>query len=246
MAAYTTWAKVVALYPRASDVEPDSADQTALIASYSNLFHSFIRQIHKSDLTGTLDEAVTQAVALLIVDELRRRAQTDDDERNVEVSYEHYKGITSQEGAAAHSLIDSIRRGAIVLTQDKADRDIHYPEVTPGSGNTSTGAIDCYLPHEYKSDRTDTFTLKCTTAGRVDAETARFSCYMNYNATAIETDITPSTEWTHITNELYVRFRDTALTGAMFVLNETWTIVAVPPTAEAQSSGPREFDVYLG
>jgi len=245
MAAYTTWTKVQQLYPRADDVEAVGANQTALIAAKQNLFHSFIRHIHKNDLT-TIDEAVSEAVALLIVDELRRRAQTDDDERSVEVSYPHFKGITSPEGAGAHALIHAIREGWIVLTQDKADKDLEYPEVTAAAGNTSTGTVECYLPHEYKSDRIDTFTIKCTTGGRVDVATAVFSVYQNYGATPIGTGLAASGAWAHITNELYIRFLDTALTGAMFVVNDTWTIVAVPPTNPSRSAGPSEYGVYLG
>ena len=79
MASYTTWQKVVDLYPRAADVESDSDNQTALIVAKSNLFHSFIRGIHKDDLTSPYDEPVKEAVALLVVDELRRRTQTDDE-----------------------------------------------------------------------------------------------------------------------------------------------------------------------
>jgi hypothetical protein len=245
MAAYTTWTKVVQLYPRAGDVESVSGNQTALIAAKQNLFHSFIRHIHKNDLT-TIDECVSEAVALLIVDELRRRAQTDDDERSVEVNYPHYKGITTPEGAGAHALIHAIRDGAIVLTQDKSDKDVLYPAVTPATGNTSVGTVECYLPHEYKSDRIDTFTIKCTTGGRVDVATAIFSVYQNFGATPIGMGLAASEAWTHISNELYVRFVDTALTGAMFVVNDTWTIVAVPPTNPSRSTGPTEYGSYLG
>lgn len=244
MASYTTWAKVVELYPRAADVEADSADQTALITAYSGLFHSFIRHIHKADLTSPYDTAVSEAVALLIVDHLRRRAQTDDDERAVTVEYEHYKGITTPEGAAAHATIDSIRRGALVLAQDDSEHDLHYPEVIATSGNTSVGTVQVYLPHEYKSDRSDTIRIVCSTSGRVDDGTAAFSWYLNYNATAVGSGIACSDDWTHLQNELYIRFVDTALTSNSFVATDSWTVTVKPSTNPARASGPRQADVY--
>lgn len=240
---YTTWGKVIDLWPRAGDVEKFDADQTAIITAKCNLFQSYIRLIHKEDLTSPYDEIVKMTVTNLVIDELKTRNITDDAEL-IEVEYDHFKGLVTKHGAAAHSTIDAIRRGAVVLGQDTAEHDVHHPRAIAASGNTSAGTVEVYLPHEYKSDRSDEYLIKITTAGRVDDSTAIFEVYVNNNATASSTGNTCGTGWSHLANELYIRFLDQAQTADQFVLNDTWTITVHPTTGESRTTSPKNFDFY--
>lgn len=241
--AYTTWAQVLALYPPADDVESNSSNQTALIVAKSNYFSSFIRGVHKGALDEPVDEVVNLAVAHLIIGELRLRRRTDDGEMEI-VSFDHISGKFFDEEIRAHAVIQAINRGSIVLTEDHAERDVHHPEAIPDSANTSTGKVSALLPHEYKSNREDTLIIKITTAGRVDDGTAKFDWYRNNAATAEDTAVVMSSDWTHLLNEAYVRFRDSAQSGEQFAINDTWTVTLVPPTSETQSSGLRAVEVF--
>ena len=245
MATYTTWQKVVDMFKLAADVESVGASQTALITAKSNLFQGYIRMIHKEDLTGTLDEIVTMTVANLVAEELKGRCATDDSEW-LDVDYEHFKGRVTRFGAAAHSTIDAIRRGAIVLTQDVAERDLLHPTPIPGSANTSTGKVECYLPHEYKASTVNTYLMKITTAGRVDDGTAKYSVYVNNNVTAASTGNTCSDSWVELGYELYVRFRDGDQSGNEFILNDTFTVTGYPPLSSARTTGPYNLEFFSG
>ena len=242
---YTTWAQVLDLWPRASQVEKFDANQTALITAKCNLFQSYIRLIHKEDLLSPYDEIVKMTVANLVIDELKTRNVTDDSEL-IDVEYDHFMGRVTKHGAAAHSTIDAIRRGAVVLGQDTAAHDVHHPRAIPASGNTSAGKVEVYLPHEYKSDAADEYLIKISTAGRVDDADATFDVFVNNNATAASTGNTCGSAWAHLGYELYVRFLDQAQTADQFVINNTWTITVHPSTTESRTTSPRTFDLYAG
>jgi len=238
---YTTWAQVLDLWPRADQVEKFTANQTALITAKCNLFQSYIRLIHKEDLLSPYDEIVKMTVANLVIDELKTRNITDDSEL-IDVEYDHFMGRVTRNGAAAHSTIDAIRRGSVVLGQDTAAHDVHHPRAIPASGNTSAGKVEVYLPHEYKSDQSDEYLIKISTAGRVDDGDALFDVYVNNNATASSTGNTCGTGWGHLGNELYIRFLDQAQSADQY----TWTITVHPTTGESRTTSPRNFDFYVG
>lgn len=245
MASYTTWQKVVDLFPLAANVESDTGNQTTLITDKSNLFQTFIRGIHKEDLTSPYDEPVKMAVAYLVIDELKKRRISDDSELEF-VQFDHIAGKFTDAGVMAHSIIQGVVKGSIVLSQDDTVSDSQSPHTIPGSSNTSAGKTKALLPHEYKSNTVDTFLIKITTAGRVDAETAVFSWYLNNNATAIGTGVKCTTTPIHLRNELYVYFQDAALTGEQFAIDDTWTITAIPPLAQTRTQSPYNFEVFSG
>ena len=244
MAAYTTWAKVLELYPPADDVEPTSGDQTQLIADMSDLFQGYIRGIHKDDLT-TVDSIVNRTVALLCINELRGRRATGSGEREF-VEFPHFGGDLFAQGREAHGYIASIRSGAFVLQQDVAGHDVTHPEVIPASGNSGAGTVEAHLPHEWKDNRSARITIKVTTAGRVDDEDMRYSWYRDNSATESGSDATPSADWVHLEHELYLRFKDPAQTGESFAANDVYTLDVYPPDTAAQSTGPTEIATYLG
>lgn len=203
----------------------------------------YLRAITTRDLESPYDEAVAMATAYLVAGELERR-RLGDDTQLTEMEFDHAAGKFTSSEQAAHSIIQSYLRGNIVLRQSASDRDVTRPDVAPASGNGSVGKIEAYLPHEYQSNKADTWILKCTTAGRVADSTAKFSVFLNYGATAVSTDVTASDSQTHLGNELYVRFRDMALTANSFDVNDEWTIKAYPSSSETRTGGIRELNFY--
>lgn len=244
MPTYTTWAKILELYPRAADVEATGGDQTQLIDDMSELFHGYIRHLHKYDLT-TVDKIVDRAVALLCINELKTRRGGNLAEREV-ASFDHISGLFFAEGIEAHGYIDSIRQGKYTLSQDAHQHDVHNPEVLPASGNTGVGNIKIWLPIEWKDDQIAYFEMKCTTAGRVDDEDARFSIFRDNDATAISTDVTPPTDWTEIVDKLYWRSWDDSDSGNSFEVDDVWTFTVFPSTAVAQGGKAGQVEFYAG
>ncbi len=242
---YCDWAKVLSVYSVASQVESNGANQTALIEAKSEQVAALLRPLSGTDLESPYDEGVKLATAYLVQGELERRRLVEGHELT-EARFDHITGEFTSGELAAHAIIQSYRRGEMVLRQCATGKDIHHPDVVLGASNTSVGRVECYLPHEYKSDRTDEWLIKCTTGGRVDDGDARFSIYKNNNATAEASDVVPQEEWYHLGNELYVRWRDTALSSASWVQNDTWAVTARPMTAEARDPGPRTFEMYSG
>ncbi len=239
---YTTWAKVLELYKRADDVEPAGADQTALMEEMTQMFQGYIRHLHKNDLT-TVDAIVNKAVAHLCIEELRTRVATNLNERTA-ATFDHISGMFFPEGIKAHSLIDSIRQKKYVLVQDATAHDVHNPEVLPAAGNTGAGIIRVYLPHEWKEEEGAVFKLECTTSGRVDDATARFSIERDNEATDSTTDATPSVDWAHIVSELYWRAFDDSDSGNSFVSTDTWSFTVFAPGAVVQTTGPRQVNFF--
>ena len=242
--SYTTWAKVTSLYELADDIEPDvSTNQADLITAKSDEFHAYIRKLHKADLTAPLDEIVKLAVAHLVVEELRQRRHSDDDELEL-AEFPHITGKFTSNGLQAHGIIAGILRGHIVLTQDHAQLDVHKPEPVTIT-NAGGGRIETVLPYTYTGDGVDIYRIKCTTAGRADDGSAVFSVWCNEDAVSVAT-ISASTGLTSLGEGLYIRFLDAATTGDSFDVNDEWTVTALPEHGARQTPGPRQLEFYSG
>jgi hypothetical protein len=80
----------------------------------------------------------------------------------------------------------------------------------------------------------------------VDDGTARFRVnFQNDAASPLATSLVPTTFPVHIRNELYLSFRDSALAGASFVINNTWTVTAYPAETNSRGRGPKEVNLFL-
>jgi hypothetical protein len=226
-------------------VESNGTNQTNLIAAKTDLFDSYTRNIRKKAWAESVNEVVKQAVANLIADELLQRRLTNDTDLEF-AEYEHIRGKFTRFGHTAHSLIESIRKGAFVSDEDLASRDLIYPDPEVVT-QTGSGAVQVKLPHGYGATTKDTWNFLCTTAGRVEDDTARFSIIYNYgDDDPADTDVEPTGAWQHVKYGLYVRFLDTATTGNSFEVNDDFKVIVAPLNTEAMSAGPTNFDMYTG
>jgi len=242
--AYTTWQKVLDIYPNAADIESNSSNQTALIQAKSDEFASYIRNIHKDVLTSPYDEVVKVCVANLVIEELRHRRLSQDSELETG-EFDHIVGRFTHNGLVAHGIIQAIRRGTIVLDEDNADKDIRKPEAVIVT-KTGTGTLEVVMPEAYRSWQTDIYRVLITTTGRVDAGTAQYSVWQNYDTSNVLTGQVVSTAPVHLYGGLYLSFKDAATTGNSFVANDEWIIKAIPLDGEFQSAGPREIQWFPG
>jgi hypothetical protein len=119
------------------------------------------------------------------------------------------------------------------------------PEPVAGITNAGTGIIIASLPRGYKADVPGLFIIECTTSGRVDDGSARFSVYFQNAAEPLLSGLVPSSFPQHVRNEFYLTFRDAAVANPSFVQDDTWTVTCYPPDTAARSSGPREIGLYL-
>jgi hypothetical protein len=209
------------------------------------MFQTFIRNIHKDDLETPYDEVVKLAVAHLVADELQKRRRSDDSDLEV-AEFDHMSGKFTDSGIQAHSLIQSIRRGSIVLTQDDAERDVHFPEPVVV---VQTGASKprVWVPHGFKGTKETVLTIEITTTGRVEDSTAVWKAYWDFadDDPAVSAE-TCSAGWYDMGNGVGVAFGDVATTGNSYASSDKYNITLVPLTAETRSTGPQPFDMYAG
>lgn len=246
-AEYCTWDDVKGRYPLAEDVGSydQSADQDALIQSQTNLFRSWIRNVHKEELTSPYDEIVVDAVAWLCAGFLERRVMVNPDQELQYVEFDHIRGAFTPGEIQAHTQIQAIKRGDAVLGQDVHKRDIGQPEVEIGSSNSGAGTIEAILPHEYKAHVKGVYKFVCTTTGRVDDGSAMFSVYFQNAETPFLTSVAATNTPTHIRNEFYVSFADASTDGSdSFEADDEFTITVFPPDVDHQRHGPRQINVF--
>jgi hypothetical protein len=234
---------VLDIFPRAGDVESDSGNQTALIEAKSNMFQTFIRSVHKDWLETPYDEVVKLAVAHLVADELHKRRLSDDSDLEP-ADFDHISGKFTDSGIMAHSLIQSIRSSAIVLTQDDAERDLRYPEPVV-IAQTGTSKPLVYVPFGYRGATETILTIEITTTGRVEDSTAVWKAYWDYadDDPAVSAE-TCSGEKYDMGSGVYVLFKDVATTGNSYASGDKYDVKLVPQTAEVRSTGPKAFDMY--
>ena len=247
---YTTWPKVLSLYPTAADIESVGAEQTKLIQAKSDEFHSYIRARHKADLESTgdvdkpYDELVMKCVANLVIEDLRQRRISDDSELEL-ATFPHITGKFTNQGLQAHGIIAGIIAGKIVLAQDHAEVDVNAPEAVVVT-KVGPGRIQVLLPTRYDSLTVDVHRIRITTAGRADAATARFTHWVNENAVSVTTDCIVDGGAYHLGANLYAKFSDVAPTADSFNTGDEWMITAVPDTVQRQAGGPRQIEFLRG
>ncbi len=244
-AQYCTWAKVQQYYPQADLVEPTAGDQTTLIEQKTNFFRAFLRSTRKTELTAPYDEPVQIAVAQLVVDELKRRAMTDDSDL-VFQEFKHVRGMMTDSQAEAHSLIEGMLSGDVILTEDPAEHDLEWPASVPAAGNTGNGVIHARLPYGYEDTKTGIYYVEFTTAGRVDDGTAKYKWHYNNSETANDTGVVPTGDLAEIAYGLYLSFVDGSRSGDSFDLGDNYTITCYHRTEQARTHGPQQIDYYSG
>lgn len=245
MAAYCTWAKVVQYFSQAAQVEPDAGEQTTLITQKTNFFRSYVRSTRKTELTPPYDEPVQIAVAQLVVDELKRRSITDDSDL-VFQEFRHIRGMMTDSQSEAHSIIEGILTGAVVLSEDPAEHDLDWPAVVPGDSNTGAGVVVARLPYGYEDTKKGIYYIEFTTAGRVADETAKYKWHYNNAAEASDTDVTPANDLKEFAYGLYLSFVDGALTGDSFAVGDNFTVTCYHRSEKARTTGPQQIDYYSG
>ena len=132
--------------------------------------------------------------------------------------------------------------------------------IIPGSSNTSVGVIQTrgtYDPdwstsgaiYTSASDPSIMFQdpfwkVKITTAGTVG--TATYQTSVDNGTTYNGTDITTSTDWKQITNNIWIRFLAVAGGATDFVLNDTWQMEIYSPTREVTNPSIKSIPVRIG
>lgn len=248
---YCSWADdVLSIYPVAADIESDSSNQTALIEAKSQLLKTYLRGQHKDWLElnadGEYDEAVKKATANLVAAELLNRRPTDET-MYTPGEYDHIQGQSfNRFEHAAHSLVDSIRRGLLILEQDDASRDLkHIEAVTIVQTGTSKPLV--YTPFGYTGLTPRIFTIEITTTGRVEDSSAYWKGYYDYAdddpevaARACDDDLYD------IGYGVYVRFRDVATTGNSYADGDKYDVKLIPQMSEVADSGIQILDAFSG
>jgi len=248
---YCSWADdVLSVYPVAADIESDSDNQTALIEAKSQLLKTYLRGQHKDWLEtnsdGEYDEAVKEITANLVASELMGRRPTDDT-MYTPGEYDHIKSeMFNRFDHAAHSKIDSIRTGKLILEQDDAQRDLNFIEPVVIT-QTGTSKPLIYTPYGYTGLTERIFTIEITTTGRVEDSTAQWQGYWDY------ADDDPGVAARDCDDDLYeigygvyVKFRDVATTGNSYADGDKYDVKLVPRSAEVESSGVEQLDAYSG
>lgn len=243
--AYCVWQDVLDIFPKAEDIESDSNNQTALIAGKSNLMKTFLRNVHKDWLVTPYDEAVKLACASLVANELASRRITNDTDLS-EAVYDHIEGEFTRFGRQGHSLIQSIRRGALVLEQDHAERDLKHPEAVVVT-QVGTSKPLLWLPYGFKGTKESVLTIEITATGRVEDSTASWKAYWDFADDDPAISAVPcSGDWYHVGNGLYAAFEDVATTGNSYESADKYNVEMVPATAVARGQGPSSFEMYSG
>jgi len=245
---YAMWEDVKARFRLADTVVPNVPDRELLLDDKTSIFRAFTANVRRAALTpkgdGSYEATAKEVVADLVAGELQKRHTPNQQLREMDFGF--ISGAYTTRECDAYAKIKAIKDGDLVFEEDPALREVTLPEALAASANTSNGKVIALLPTGYKAHVPGVFVVKCTTAGRVDAGSARFTVYFQNDAseplaTGLEPLITPQ----HIRNEFYLVFRDGTLSGNSFVLNDSWTVTCYPPESAARSRGPREIGLFL-
>jgi len=244
---YATWEDVRRKFPLADRVVPIVTDQESLLDDKTAIFRAYTRNVRHAALTadaaGEFEALAREVVASLVAGELQKKHTPNQQLREMDFGF--IQGAYTTREIDGYTIIAAIKRGDAVFEEDPALRDVILPEPIPGKTNTSTGVVIASLPVGYKALVPGIYIVECTTAGRVDNGTARFSVHFQNEATPLVVDLIPTSFPQHIRNEFYLTFRDGAVANPSFVQDDVWTVTCYPAETVANANGPREIGLFL-
>lgn len=237
----------MARYALASQHVPNVPDRNRKMEEHTSIFRAYTRNVRRAALTrnaqGDYDALARKIVAGLVAGELERK-DTADQSQLIEMDFGFQRRLYAPLEAEAWGHIAALRSGDAVFDEDPALRDTVFPDPVALEANTGTGEIFAKLPYGYKGTTPGNYRIKCTTAGRVDAASARFSIFYQGNATPLASAVVPTADWLHVQNELYIMFRDPLTSGTSFQLDDEWVLQVFPPDTSARGRGMRRMEIF--